>query len=693
VPDDHHERPDRETDALTGLMNTIVDGVITIDSRGRIIDFNPACEILFGYKLEQVLGQNVKMLMPAPYQHEHDDYLQNYRTTGQRKIIGIGREVVGRRKDGTTFPMELSVGEIAEGEERAYVGVIRDLTARARLEQGLRDSEAQHRAVIETAVDGIIIIDKLGTVRMYNPACEQMFGFSLDEVVGRNVRMLMPSPYFDEHDRYLQNYSETRERKIIGIGRQVIGRRKDGTTFPMELSVGETVIGGNPLFVGVLRDITANKASEEALRRSEGNLQDRVVELEDARDRLEKHKSEMAALAEQASLARQAADNANQAKSEFLAIVSHEIRTPMNAIIGFARMLDEAGLAKPHGEYASLILRAGDALMTILNDILDLSKIEAGRIELEEVAFAVADKLKVIEELWRTPAQQKDLYLRMEIDAAVPAIVVGDPMRIRQVLFNLVNNAIKFTSSGGVTVSVNLGQSPGQRTGAALELRFEVRDTGIGIPAEKQAIIFDAFTQADSSTNRRHGGTGLGLNICKRLVDMMGGQIGVESAPGAGSTFWFTVACHEAALIAADREVADVEVQNPSRAMRILLAEDHALNQMMIRIMLEAAGHQVEVVDDGLQAVHAVRSKPYDVILMDISMPEMDGVQATRRIRELEGPESQIPIIALTANAMKGDREKFLAAGMTDYLSKPIHIKSLIMALERQRGQLRAVSA
>jgi len=690
VPDDHHEqRFNHETDALTGLMNTIVDGVITIDSRGRIIDFNPACEILFGYKLEEVVGQNVKMLMPAPYQHEHDDYLQNYRTTGQRKIIGIGREVVGRRKDGTTFPMELSVGEIAEGEQRAYVGVIRDLTARARLEQGLRDSESQHRAVIETAVDGIIIIDKLGTVRMYNPACETMFGFSLDDVVGRNVKMLMPSPYFDEHDRYLQNYAETRERKIIGIGRQVIGRRKDGTTFPMELSVGETVIGGNPLFVGVLRDITMNKASEEALRRSEGNLQERVVELEDARDRLEKHKSEMAELAAQASAARQAADSANQAKSEFLAIVSHEIRTPMNAIIGFARMLDEAGLAKPHGEYASMILRAGDALMTILNDILDLSKIEAGRIDLEEVVFPVADKLKVIEELWLAPAQQKDLYLRTAIASDVPAVVLGDPMRIRQVLFNLVNNAIKFTFSGGVTVKASLGH----RTGTGLELRFEVHDTGIGIPADKQAIIFDAFTQADSSTNRRHGGTGLGLNICKRLVDMMGGRIGVESEPGVGSTFWFTVACREATSIAIDREYADVAVEKPGRAMRILLAEDHALNQMMIRIMLEAAGHQVEVVDDGLQAVHAVRSRPYDVVLMDISMPELDGVQATRRIRELEGPERRIPIIALTANAMKGDREKFLAAGMTDYLSKPIHIKSLIRALERQRGQLSAASA
>lgn len=675
-------RSDDESDALTGLMHTIVDGVITIDSRGRIVDFNPACETLFGFSSAEVSGQNVKMLMPEPYQKEHDGYLHNYRTTGERKIIGIGREVVGQRKDGTTFPMELSVGEIDQGEDRTYVGVIRDLTARARLEQGLRDSEAQHRAVIETAVDGIIIIDKLGTVRMYNPACEKMFGFSLDEVVGRNVKMLMPSPYFDEHDRYLQNYTETRDRKIIGIGREVIGRRKNGTTFPMELSVGETMIGGNPLFVGVLRDITLNKTSEEALRRSEGHLQERVVELEDAR-------TKMAALAEQTSAARQAADSASQAKSEFLAIVSHEIRTPMNAILGFAKMLDDANLTKPHADYASMILRAGDALMLILNDILDLAKIEAGRIDLEDVPFRIADKLRHVEELWLAAAQQKDLYIRTATAEGVPAAVIGDPMRVRQVLFNLVSNAIKFTSHGGVTVSV----SSIRRDEEVAELLFEVSDTGIGIPEDKQAIIFEAFTQADSSTNRRFGGTGLGLSISKRLVDMMGGSMGVESKPGEGSTFWFTVACREAKPTMIDLKNVPGEPTGPFSPMRILLAEDHVLNQMMIRIMLEAAGHVVDVVDNGVHALFAVRKNSYDVVLMDVSMPEMDGVEATRRIRGLDGPESRIPIIALTANAMKGDREKFLAGGMTDYLSKPIHIKDMITAIERQRLVLLAMKS
>jgi PAS domain S-box-containing protein len=682
---DHFANP-KDSDALAGLMRTIVDGVITIDASGLIVDFNPACERLFGYPADEVVGRNVKMLMPSPYQDEHDRYIENHRTTGQRKIIGIGREVTGLRKDGTTFPMELSVGQISERGQRAYVGVIRDLTARARLEQTLRDSEAQHRAVVETAVDGIIIIDSLGTVRIYNPACAMMFGYEADEVIGHNVKMLMPSPYFDEHDTYLQNYTKTGERKIIGIGRQVIGRRKDGTTFPMELSVGEMRMGGNQFFVGVLRDITQSKQSDAALRRSRTELQERVAELESTRDDLQRQESEMASLASQASQARDAADVANQAKSEFLAMVSHEVRTPMNAIIGFARMLCDARLPAPHNDRARMIERAGEALMTILNDILDLTKIEAGRLELESVAFSLSDKLKMMEELWLAPAREKGLYLRTSVEEGSPDTVMGDPARVRQVLFNLVNNAIKFTKEGGVTVKVNARERIGDR----LLLRFEVTDTGIGVPRDKQTTIFEAFTQADSSTNRRYGGTGLGLNICKRLLEVMGGEIGVVSEPGQGSTFWFTFPCEEADAPIAEESAPTSEFELASAALNVLVAEDHPLNQSMIRVMLEAVGHRVDIVETGVQAVNAVQSKAYDVILMDISMPEMDGVQATRAIRQLKGPEGQVPIIALTANAMKGDREKFLGAGMSDYLSKPIHIRQLLGALERQRTQFRS---
>lgn len=591
--------------------------------------------------------------------------------------------MTGLRKDGTTFPMELSVGQISEGGRRAYVGVIRDLTARARLEQNLRDSEAQHRAVVATAVDGIIIIDGLGTVRIYNPACEEMFGFVADEVVGRNVKMLMPSTFFDEHDTYLQNYAKTGHRKIIGIGREVIGKRKDGKTFPVELSVGEMSMGGSAFFVGILRDITQKKISDAALQRSRTELQERVAELEASRDNLQRQEVELAALAQQANQARQAADLANQAKSEFLATMSHEVRTPMNAIIGFAHLLCDAGLPVPYSDHARMIEEAGESLMTILNDILDLSKIEAGRLEIDAEPFSPAQVVSTMNELCLAPAKEKALHLHVDAAEDIPATVIGDGQRVRQVLLNLVNNAIKFTNVGSVHVTVTAEQLQGKR----VNLRYEVRDTGIGIPADKQSMIFEAFTQADSSTRRRFGGTGLGLSICRTLVHAMEGEIGVVSEEGRGSTFWFTISCEEVERALEPKSESGLRAETDEASLSILVAEDNPLNQVMIRTVLEAVGHRVHLVETGLQALNAVSDANYDLVLMDISMPEMDGVQATRQIRQLEGTASQIPIIALTANAMKGDREKFISAGMSDYLSKPINVRELLLTIEQLRSR------
>ncbi len=248
---------------LRAVIDTAVDGVILIDARGIVLVFNPACEKLFGYSAAEVIGQNVKMLMPPPYRDEHDGYLGNYARSGERKIIGIGREVVGRRKDGSTFPMDLSVGEAKQqGGEPTFVGIIHDITERKRHEQALRESEARVRAVVDTAVDGVILIDAKGTVCMFNPACEKLFGYAAGEVIGQNVKMLMPSPFRDEHDRYLDNYHWTGERKIIGIGREVTGQRKDGSTFPMHLSVGEATHDKETTFVGIVHDLTERTVAE-----------------------------------------------------------------------------------------------------------------------------------------------------------------------------------------------------------------------------------------------------------------------------------------------------------------------------------------------------------------------------------------------------------------------------------------------
>jgi len=672
------------TDAFSGIVNIIVDGVITIDGSGTILSFNPACERFFGYFEKEIVGQNVKMLMPSSYQKEHDGYLENYARSGQRKIIGIGREVVGRRMDGTTFPMELSVGEVDSGNAKTYVGVIRDVTDRKRLEQGLTDSEAMHRAIIETAVDGIIIIDTLGTVRMFNPASEKMFGYVSSEVVGTNVKMLMPSPYYDEHDKYLHNYKVTGEKKIIGLGRQIFGRRKDGTTFPIELSVGETNVGNGRLYVGVLRDVTHSHADAEALRRSEADMQEYIRELEETRDILVKQKTEMERLAEETNVAQEVAMLANRTKSEFVAMMSHEIRTPMNAIIGFADLLSELELSETALHHVNIIKQSGSALMSILDDILDLSKIEAGHLEIEHVAINLTEKLNFVREVWSSNAETKGLYLKTEISPGTPKGIFSDPIRLRQVLFNLVNNAIKFTHTGGVIVRL----SAPFVTEDEICLRFDVEDTGIGIPQDTHEKIFDAFAQADASTTRQFGGTGLGLSICRRLVSLMDGEIGLESTEGVGSTFWFTVRGKPLQSVPGssqnENSINSIATQLPTSMhcnKFVLVAEDNKYNQILVRKLLESIGCRVDIANNGEEAVQAVEQNTYDVVLMDINMPVMDGLAALKSIRALPSKNAQIPVIALTANAMKGDREKLLSAGMNDYIEKPINSRRLIQSV------------
>src|SRR4030095_5378270 len=262
--------PDSSQDArLHAVVNTAVHGVILIDPAGTVLMFNPACERLFGYRADEVIGQNVKMLMPSPYRDGHDSYIANYLRTGIGKVIGIGREVVARRKDGSTFPMDLQIGEARHEDSVAFVGIIHDLTERKRTELALRESATRLRAVVDTAVDGVILIDMQGIVLMFNPSCERLFGYRADEVIGKNVKLLMPPPYRGEHDGYLANYLHTGERKIIGIGREVMGQRKDGTTFPMDLSVGEAKQEGGSIFVGIIHDLTSRKRTEEQLAQAQ----------------------------------------------------------------------------------------------------------------------------------------------------------------------------------------------------------------------------------------------------------------------------------------------------------------------------------------------------------------------------------------------------------------------------------------
>ena len=376
--------------------------------------------------------------------------------------------------------------------------------------------------------------------------------------------------------------------------------------------------------------------------------------------------------------ARQEALTASKMKSEFLANMSHEIRTPLNGVVGMIDLLKETKLNPKQMDYVDTIKTSTNSLMEIINDILDFSKIEAGKVEIETVEFSLIEMLKDLGSLMSPTAKKKNLNFSILVAENTEDLYIGDPFRIKQVLFNLVSNSLKFTSQGGITIKI----SEYYREGILASLRFEVEDTGIGMNEEHQRKLFQPFTQADASTTRKFGGTGLGLSICKRIIEMMSGEIGVKSEVGHGSKFWFTLSLplqvQKDVVLTSAKQIQEYNKTNPelNRSLRVLVAEDNFINQKVISEMLYRLGHQVELAQNGALALDLAQKSSFDIILMDCQMPEMDGYQATQALRKIENLKS-LPIIALTANSMKGDREKCLEAGMTDYLAKPIQFELL----------------
>jgi two-component system sensor kinase FixL len=460
---------------LRSIIDSAVDGIIVIDEQGRIESFNPGAEQLFGYPHSEVLGRNVSMLMPSPYHEEHDGYLHRYLTTGVAKIIGVGREVTGRRRDGTVFPLHLSVGEMSVAGRRKFSGVLHDLSDRVALEQRLRASEARWRSIIHSAVDAIVVIDAHGRIEAFNPAAERLFGYAEGEVLAKNVNLLMPSPYHEEHDTYLSRYLATGRAKIIGTGREVTGLRRDGTTFPLHLSVGEVILGGERKFTGILHDLTARVRIEEQLR-------------------------------ERAALAR---------VGEMAAVIAHEVKNPLAGIRGAIQVI--GGRLPDASRDASIvqdIVARIDALDSLMKDLLLFARPP----QLRRAAVDVVPLVTMTADLIC-----QDPSLRgVQIDVTGSSPPVSADAGMLKIVFQnlLVNSAHAMHGQGKIHVAVDTADST---------CRIVFTDSGPGIPAEIRDKIFTAFFTTKSR------GSGLGLATAKRLVEAHQGEIQVECPPAGGT--------------------------------------------------------------------------------------------------------------------------------------------------------------
>lgn len=657
-------------DQLDKIINSIADPMFVKDRLHRYILVNDAHCRFSGRKRDEMLGRTSHDLFPK---EQADVFWQKDEELFETGKENVNEELATDAQGITHTVITKKTLYRDKAENQFLVGIVREITERKRMEEEIRrsrdDLELRVRErteeleeanaalknskdyldkIINSLGDPVFVKDRQHRLVLVNDAACRLFGRPREEIIGRTAYEL-----FGTKD--MADVSWQKDEEVFRTGKENVNEETN-TYAP---GVTRTVLvkktlytdrAGNQFLVGVTRDITDRKLAEDELKG-----------------------------------AKEAAEAAVRSKSEFLANMSHEIRTPLNAVVGLTGLLLNANLTHEQRDYVETIRSSGNSLLSIINDILDFSKIEGGKMELENQPFDLRECIAESLDLVAADAAQKDLKLSFLMDDRVPEIIVGDVTRLRQVLVNLLSNAVKFTDKGAVEVTV-VGNAIGK---SIFEIHFTIRDTGIGIPEDKLGRLFHSFSQVDSSMTRRYGGTGLGLAISKRLVEMMGGRIWVESQPDIGSAFHFVILAESKDLKKAHSETLPPKTQDTKRPdvivlqkpLRILLAEDNAVNQKVALQMLKRLGYSADVAANGLEVLQALERQPYDIVLMDIQMPEMNGIDAAKKIRELwpNGPK----IIAITAYALEGDKEKCIQAGMDYYISKPIQVGELQSALTR----------
>ncbi|MBF8962404.1 PAS domain S-box protein [Pontibacter sp. FD36] len=610
------------------------DLVCLHDAAGTYLYVSNAVEEMLGYKSAELVGLSA-------YQIIHPDDAEKVQTMGHRVALEEKHDTtVQHRKmhrDGYYIWVETSIKPItdSDGNVIKIQSSSRDITERRLAEEALKKSEKKYRDLIKYSQAYMCTHDMQGVILSVNPYLVEMLGYEEEEVIGKELKQFFPLL----HRQYFPQYLKQFEDNTVVKGILCILRKDKEERFLNYQNYKVSEDGQEPYVIGIAQDVTDRIQTERELKN-----------------------------------AKEAAEESARVKENFLANMSHEIRTPLNGILGMSGLLHKTQLDETQLNYLKIINQSADNLLVVINDILDVAKIEAGKLELESIPFRIEETVQAAYQTLKYKAEEKDIALQLGTLDLPHTLLQGDPYRLNQILLNLLNNAIKFTEEGSVTLQAKTLEE----TASTLTIEFAVEDTGIGVPADKKDLIFEGFTQAYSSITRKYGGTGLGLSICKNLVERQGGDIWVEDNPEGGSIFHFMITYPKSEVDQLpEDETVDIDFGSLG-AVKVLLAEDNEVNVFLAQAIMEEWGFQLDVAVNGLEAVEMVHQSAYDIILMDIQMPELSGIDATLQIRAMaDEQKAGIPIIALTANALKGDAEKYLSAGMNDYLSKPFEAEVL----------------